>query len=71
MVYNEKLDMFIAEVNMPMHIKAFITTRNGYTYITVNANLSDEAKMKALIHEVNHYRNNDNESDMPVAFLEK
>lgn len=71
MEYNEKLDLFISQMNLPSHIKAFITSKNGHVFVTVNENLTDEAKRIAIIHEIMHYRNDDIVSEMPVFLIEK
>ena len=71
MEYSEKYDVFIEQVEMPLSVKAFIKSLNGHVFITVNSNLSDEAKQREVIHEISHLKNCDLISEMPVAFIER
>ena len=71
MEYNEKYDVFITQIEMPLRIKAFIKAINGHVFITVNSNLSDEAKKREVIHEISHLKSCDLISEIPVAFIER
>ena len=71
MEYNEKYDVFITQIEMPLRIKAFIKSINGHVFITVNSNLSDEAKQREVIHEISHLKKCDLINEMPVAFIER
>ncbi len=71
MEYSEKYDVFICEVDMPLSIKAFIKSINGHTFISVNSRLSDEAKRREVLHEMEHYKNCDLVKEMPVILIEK
>ncbi|MGI6193215.1 MAG: hypothetical protein ACOYI3_06625 [Christensenellales bacterium] len=57
---------------LPGHIRAFLLPKldGGYT-IVVNLKLNDEARRKAVEHELKHIFSKDSESSLPVIFLEK
>lgn len=56
---------------LPSHIRAFVLPRtDGGHRIVVNQNLSDEAKRKAVEHELFHIAARDIESPLPVILIE-
>lgn len=44
---------------LPPEIKAYTTYVNGYYTIVINDNLSDQARLRAYLHELNHILNED------------
>lgn len=75
-IFGEYLCLADADIvysdDLPCHIRAFVLPKleGGYT-IVVNLKLNDEARRKAVEHELCHIFSKDLESPLPVVFLEK
>ena len=65
MEYLIRQDVWCAEVQMPMSVHSFVCRKNGLIFLIVNANLSDEAKKKAIDHEMDHIDQGDLYSEKP------
>lgn|GEM_PF-1928428 len=75
-IFGEYIGFADAEIvysdELPGHIRAFVLPREdgGHT-IVVNLKLNDEARRKAVEHELRHILARDTDSPLPVVLLEK
>ena len=56
---------------MPMAVHSFVCRKGGITFMIVNADLSEEAKRKAVEHEFEHIDRGDLYSDEDAVEMEK
>lgn len=64
-------NIFIYEERMPYTVRAVVMPgKTGYT-VYVNEHLSDEAKEKAINHELEHIRRSDPHSERPATEIEQ
>ena len=56
---------------MPMAVHSFVCRKDGITFLFVNADLSEEAKRKAVEHEFEHIDRGDLYSDEDAVEMEK
>ncbi len=63
--------LLIREIKMPTTFRAFtLPDANGDFNIYINEALSDEAKQKALNHEMLHIKRNDFQKNIPARLIE-
>ena len=69
--YLAREDCHVTVCKLPPHVKGLCTVKGTEEIILINEDLSDEAKLEALAHELRHLRRGDLYSDLPVSELEK
>lgn len=69
--YNAKEDVFVNVCPLPVHVRGLIKEVRGDRFILINELLSDEAKKKALRHELKHLRTDDLNSSRPASEIEE
>lgn len=58
-------------IDLPPHIHSFITRKDGFITVVINARLSQGEQQKAYSHELKHLSNDDLSAVLPVDWLEK
>ena len=64
---------YVREVTMPFEVKGVVTPNaedDGFN-IYINSRLSDDQKLKALKHEIDHIENDDFYNDKPIEEIER
>lgn len=69
--YIAEYDVCLSMEPMPLCIKSVIKRVGEYDCIVINDNLSDEAKIKAFKHEIDHKLKNDLDSMKSVKEIEE
>lgn len=69
--YVPKEDVFVNVCPLPVHVKGLIREVRGDRFILINEALSDEAKAKALRHELRHLRRDDLRRVAPIEQIER
>jgi len=65
------MDRIIRIINLPESIRGFvIPDQDGVYNIYINAKMNFEMQRITYQHEINHIKNNDPYSDLPVVELE-
>lgn len=65
------MNKYIRLINLPCRIKGMTATdADGNYNIYLNNNLSYEAQVQALLHEITHINHNDFSNSVPVVSLE-
>lgn len=65
------IDVIVKEVPLPLFVKGFLKEDNGFYYIYINCNISQEEKIKALNHEYLHLIYRDTEKNECATDLER
>ena len=69
--YLPREDCRVTVCKLPPHVKGLCTVKDTEELIMINEDLSDEAKLEALAHELRHLRRGDLYSDEPVEEIER
>ena len=57
-------------MNLPFHIKGFVTEFEGETIIFLNSRLTREANTNTFLHELEHINHHDLDNDIQVDLIE-
>ena len=68
--YLPREDCRVTVCKLPPHVMGLCTVKGTEEIILINEDLSDEAKLEALAHELRHLRRGDLYSDRPVEEIE-
>ena len=68
--YDVKNDCYVTVCPMPSHIKGLVKEVVDVQVILINEVLSDEAKAKALQHELRHLQRDDLHRDATIEEIE-
>lgn len=68
--YDALLDCWITVCDLPPHVNGLIKEKDGENIILINSSLSDNAKRKALRHELRHLRRHDMRSERSISAIE-
>ena len=69
--YDPKEDVFVNVCPLPLHVKGLVKEVRGERFILINETLSDEAKEKALRHELRHLKRDDLRRAAPIEKIEQ
>lgn len=68
--YLPREDCRVAVCKLPPHVKGLCTVKDTDELIFINEDLSDEAKARALQHELRHLRRGDLHRDATIEEIE-
>lgn len=69
--YLPREDCRVTICKLPPHVKGLCTVKGTEELILINEDLSDEAKLETLFHELRHLHRGDLYNEEPVSSIER